>query len=216
MTIQQTGTARAGEGVGRLPQDLHIHTVMSIGDSAVVPQQTLDLIARVRHADIIGISDHLSSLREGRFAPYRAAVLAHGFHVGIEVTHHSEAAEAVNLDVEYYVYHCGSSDEDYRQLDILRATGRPVIVAHPQALDTDLNRVPGDCLIEISNRYSFLSDWLVFFRPFVDKFRFVLSSDAHQPNWLGHGVARCVARELGVRETILFPREFKGIREIQH
>jgi hypothetical protein len=28
-----------------------------------------------------------------------------------------------------------------------------VIVAHPTAFDTDLGRVPSECLIEINNRY---------------------------------------------------------------
>jgi hypothetical protein len=32
----------------------------------------------------------------------------------------------------------------------------------------------------------------------------VISSDAHQPNWLNQTVARHVAAELGVREKLLF------------
>lgn len=36
-----------------------MHTVFSSGDGAIVPQQTLELIAAMKHAEIIGISDHL-------------------------------------------------------------------------------------------------------------------------------------------------------------
>src|SRR4030043_298865 len=39
---------------------------------------------------------------------------------------------------------------------------------------------------------------------YYNKFRFVLSSDAHQPNWLNLNVSRFVASELGVQEVILF------------
>jgi hypothetical protein len=41
-----------------LPQDLHIHSTWSDTDSAVVPEQTIALIAAVGHARIRGISDH--------------------------------------------------------------------------------------------------------------------------------------------------------------
>ena len=41
-----------------VPQDLHIHTVYSVGDSAVVPEQTPSLIHNVGYAEIIGIADH--------------------------------------------------------------------------------------------------------------------------------------------------------------
>jgi hypothetical protein len=33
----------------------------------------------------------------------------------------------------------------------------------------------------------------------------VISSDAHQPNWLNQTLARYVARELEIQETLLFP-----------
>ena len=36
------------------PQDLHIHTVYSDRDSSVVPEQTLELVARIAHARVIG------------------------------------------------------------------------------------------------------------------------------------------------------------------
>ena len=53
-----------------LKQDLHIHTIYSTGDSAVVPEQTISLIAQARHADIIGISDHLEYLDNYMFEKY--------------------------------------------------------------------------------------------------------------------------------------------------
>lgn len=46
----------------QLKQDLHIHTVYSTGDGAVVPQQTIELIAAMNHSEIIGISDHFDYL----------------------------------------------------------------------------------------------------------------------------------------------------------
>jgi len=42
--------------------------------------------------------------------------------------------------------------------------------------------------------------------PFTKRFRFVISSDAHQPHWLNQNVARYVAAELGVSETVLFKK----------
>ena len=39
-------------------QDLHIHTIFSTGDSAVSREQTVELVAEINHAKIIGISDH--------------------------------------------------------------------------------------------------------------------------------------------------------------
>jgi len=38
-------------------QDLHVHTVFSHGDGAIVPEQTVELVAAVGHARILGISD---------------------------------------------------------------------------------------------------------------------------------------------------------------
>ena len=72
------------------------------------------------------------------------------------------------------------------------------------ALDTNLERVPPACLIEINNRYIWRCDWRRWYAPYRDRFRFVISSDAHQPNWLNQTVARYVAAELGIRETLLF------------
>jgi len=35
-------------------------------------------------------------------------------------------------------------------------------------------------------------------------FSFVIDSDAHQPHWLNQNIARYVARELEITETLLF------------
>jgi hypothetical protein len=57
--------------------------------------------------------------------------------------------------------------------------------------------------VEVNNRYSWRDDWRKSLGPWV--FRFVISSDAHQPNWLNQTYARYVAAALGIRETLLFP-----------
>ncbi|MGD9211857.1 MAG: hypothetical protein PVI90_13830, partial [Desulfobacteraceae bacterium] len=89
-------------------------------------------------------------------------------------------------------------------LEKLLTTGKPVIIAHPNALRTDLNRVPPQCIIEINNRYVWRTDWKKYYSPYKDRFRFVIGSDAHQPNWLGQTVARYVAAQLGVEEYLIF------------
>ena len=187
-----------------LPQDLHIHTIYSANDSSVVPEQTVGLVAAVKHARIVGISDHFEDLLDGQFAEYRSEVRRAGLKVGVEVNGHAWASEAAGYDVDYYVFHCRDQDDDYSSLDNLLATGRPVIVAHPNALGTNLSRVPGECLIEINNRYVWHTDWKQFYGPFKDRFRFVIGSDAHQPNWLGQAVARHVAAQLGIEEFMVF------------
>jgi hypothetical protein len=187
-----------------LPQDLHIHTTWSTGDGAIVPEQTIALIARLRHAQVVGISDHLELIGEDRFDEYRRQVCAAGLKVGMEVNGHGWVRAATEVTCDYRIYHCFDRDADYAGLDWLVDTGAPVIVAHPNALDTDLNRVPPECLIEINNRYVWRCDWASFYGPFVDRFQFVIGSDAHQPNWLNQTVARYVAAELGVKEKLLF------------
>lgn len=186
------------------PQDLHIHTTYSANDTAVVPEQTVSLIASVKHARITGISDHFENLTDGMFEQYRADVRTEGLRLGCEVDGHLWAEAAGNCMFDYYIYHCFDTDADYRGVEHLLATGKPVIIAHPNALDTDLHRLPSDCLIEINNRYVWRCDWRRFYAPHTDRFRFVIGSDAHQPNWLGQSIARYVAGELGVRETLLF------------
>lgn len=187
-----------------VPQDLHIHTTFSAGDGAILPEQTIALVAAVRHARVVGISDHLEFVYGRGFDPYRAEVQRHGLHVGVEVNGHDWLDDALAVDVEYYIYHCRDHAADYRGAEKLLATGRPVIIAHPMVLDTNLDRVPPSCLIEVNNRYVWRNDWRAGLGPWVDRFRFVIGSDAHQPHWLNQSVARMVAAELGIRETILF------------
>ncbi len=196
-------------------QDLHIHTTYSTGDAAVVPEQTIALVARARHARIVGISDHFEFLVDGAFEHYAADVRKAGLKLGTEVNGHEWVAQAIQADCDYYIFHCYNRDADYQSLETLLATEKPIIVAHPNALDTDLNRVPPDCLIEINNRYIWRCDWHKFYGPFCDRFRFVLSSDAHQPNWLGQSIATCAARELGIHETLLFAANIDASPEPQ-
>ena len=186
-----------------LPQDLHVHTIFSRGDGAVVPEQTVELVARIAHARVLGISDHLEYVGDA-FEEYARTVRAHGLKLGLEVNGAEWVAAAEALPVQYFVYHCRDRAEDYRGAERLAASGRPVIVAHPNALQTDLARVSPACLVEINNRYAWRESAYRALAPFTDRFRFVLSSDAHQPHWLNQTAARFIARELGVRETLLF------------
>lgn len=187
-----------------LQQDLHIHTTYSTGDASVVPEQTIALVASLKHARIAGISDHFEYLGGGVFDDYVRQIRRAGLKVGVEVDGHAWAAAAAGRDVDYYIIHCRDRDADYRSLDGLLATGKPVIVAHPDALGTDLNRVPADCLVEINNRYVWRTDWRQFYGPFTDRFQFVIGSDAHQPNWLGQAAAHFVAAQLGIKEHRVF------------
>lgn len=188
----------------QVPQDLHVHTTFSTTDSAVVPEQTLERVAALRHARILGISDHLEALGD-RFGDYARAVRSHALRLGVEVNGAEWVAAAGELPVEYYMYHCRDRSEDYRGAELLLETGRPVIIAHPVFLATDLARVPLGCLIEINNRYVWRGDWEQALRPHLQRFGFVIGSDAHQPHWLNQTVARALAARLGITETILFP-----------
>ena len=187
-----------------LPQDLHIHTTFSRGDGAVVPEQTVELVAWIAHARVIGISDHLEYVA-GEFEEYSRTVRAHRLRLGVEVNGAEWVVQAGELPVDYYVYHCCDRGQDYRGAERLAASGRPVIIAHPQMLQTDLSKVAPECLIEINNRYAWRDNGYRQLAPYVGRFRFVIGSDAHQPHWLGQTAARRIARELGVRETLLFP-----------
>ena len=184
-------------------QDLHIHTVFSTGDGAIVAEQTVDLIAAVNHAETMGISDHFEYIYGDDFDSYSTTVLSHGLKLGTEVMGGEDAAAATEYPFEYYIYHCPDDKIHYSGFEKLLATGKPVIIAHPIVMGTDLNKIPTDCLVEINNRYIWRNDWRTLLTPYVDKFRFVLSSDAHQPNWLNQNIARYVATELGVAETLL-------------
>ncbi len=193
-----------------LPQDLHIHTTFSRHDSAVVPEQTVELVASIGHARVIGISDHFESIAD-EFPAYRDTLRARGFRVGTEVNGADWAGQAARVEAEYYIYHCRDSAADYLGAERLLDTGKPVIIAHPLMLETNLRRVPTGCLVEINNRYVWRSNWFEALKPFVPLFSFVIGSDAHQPHWLNQGVARYVARVLGVEETLLFPDQVPSI-----
>ncbi|NQU44632.1 hypothetical protein HQ520_15180 [bacterium] len=187
-----------------VPQDLHIHTVFSRGDSAVAPEQTLDLIATFGHARVTGISDHLDCMTDDELALYMKTVRGHGFRLGVEICNSGWVAAAAALPMDYYVYHCRDHSAEYAGAEKLLETGRPVIIAHPFFMETDLRRVPPACLIEVNNRYIWRNDWKSLLSPWVGSCRFVLSSDAHQPNWLNQFIARHVAAELKIEETLLF------------
>lgn len=187
-----------------VPQDLHIHTVFSTGDSAVAPQQTVQLVASVAHARVLGISDHIEFVSGDNFSSYSEAVRANGLYLGVEVSSSRWVAEALELDVDYYIYHCADNTREYRGAERLLSNSKPVIIAHPLMMQTDLNRIPQRCLVEVNNRYVWQHDWRKGLGPFVGRFGFILGSDAHQPNWLNQNVARYVASELGIVETVLF------------
>lgn len=187
-----------------LPQDLHIHTVYSANDPVVVPEQTIELIARLRHASVIGISDHLDHLVRNSFEAYVNAVRRAGLKLGVEVDGSDWVSEAVACEVDYYILHCRDTEADYRSQHTLLATGKPVIIAHPTAFNTNLRRIAPECLIEINNRYVWKSDWQRYYTPFRECFKFVIGSDAHQPHWLGQTMARHAAAKLGITEHILF------------
>ena len=182
------------------PQDLHIHTVFSGQDNSVVPEQTPELVAWIAHAQVIGISDHFEQFADKAYDEYVERIRSLDMLVGTEVDGAASVDFATSLAFDYYIYHCRNIVADYRGIERLLATGRPVIIAHPNALETDLDRVPDVCLVEINNRYIWRCNWRVFYGPHLDRFRFVISSDAHQPHWLSQSVARRVAAELGIQE----------------
>ena len=185
-------------------QDLHIHTTFSTGDSAVTEDQTLEMIAEINHARIIGISDHFEYIGRDNFGHYSERVRSFGFKVGTEVDGQNYVNEAAALDFDYYLYHCWDAKDDYQGIDRLLDTGKPVIISHPYVTDTRLDKIPERCYIEINNRYIYRYDWHNFFKEHINRFKFVLSSDAHQPHWLNQNAAQHVAEQLGIKETILF------------
>ncbi|MFW5879446.1 MAG: hypothetical protein ACOCUV_01345 [bacterium] len=188
-----------------VPQDLHIHTTFSSSDSSVVPEQTPELVKQVQHADIMGISDHFDCLyKDKSIESYFSKLRLLEFMIGTELNGASWVDAVLEHDFDYLVYHCWDKESDYKAIDKLLDSGKPIIIAHPYALGTKLNKVPTECLIEINNRYIFRYDWKKYLGGFLDSFKFVFSSDAHQPNWLNQNVARYVGRELNIAETILF------------
>jgi hypothetical protein len=198
----------------QVPQDLHIHTVFSAADSAVVPQQTPELVAAIGHARVLGISDHFEFAIEGGWEEYARRVRDLDLYLGVEVSSSRWVAEATGagIDVDYYIYHCADSPAEYRGAEKLLESSKPVIIAHPMMMGTDLGRVPPTCLVEVNNRYAWQYDWRRQLGPFAGRFRWVVSSDAHQPGWLNQNLARYVAVELGIEETLLFPDNFAADR----
>ena len=183
------------------PQDLHIHTIFSDQDSSVVPEQTPELVARIGHAKVMGISDHFEHFADAAYDLYIERMRSLNLLAGTEVDGAASVDVATSLAFDYYIYHCRDHAADYAGAERLLSTGRPVIIAHPNALQTDLDRVPDACVVEINNRYVWRCDWHAYYGPHRDRFRFVISSDAHQPNWLSQSAARRAATELGIRET---------------
>ena len=185
------------------PQDLHIHTTFSNRDSSVVPEQTPELVAWTAHAQIMGISDHFEHFADAAYDEYVERIRSLNMLVGTEVDGAASVDFAASLAFDYYIYHCRNIAADYRGIERLLSTGRPVIIAHPNALGTNLDRLPEACLIEINNRYVWHCKWRTFYGPHVDRFEFVISSDAHQPHWLNQRVARRVAADLGIHELFI-------------
>jgi hypothetical protein len=191
-------------------QDLHIHSTFSKYDSAVVPEQTVDFIASLKHAKIIGISDHIESFDEDllMFNNYLEVLRSKNLYAGTEVDGFYSVEFAISVNTDYYIYHCYDTTDDYRGAELLLTRGKPVIIAHPFMVGTNLNKIPPECYIEINNRYVWRYNWRLGYSDYIDKFKFVLSSDAHQPNWLNQTIASFVANELKIKETILFKPNF--------
>ncbi len=187
-----------------LQQDLHIHTTWSTGDSAVAMEQTVSFVAELHHAQVRGISDHFDYLTGNVFEAYRRELRSFGFLVGTEVNGYEWTREALAYPFDYYIYHCRDEQKDYKGADHLLTSGKPVIIAHPFTMNTDIHRVAPECYIEINNRYIWRHDWMSLLRPHVKERRFILSSDAHQPNWLSQNVAFYVAKTMHIEEEILF------------
>ena len=186
-----------------IPQDLHIHTTFSRDDGAIVPEQTVEFVSRHRYAARTGVSDHLDYVAGEVFETYETALRRSSLYVGIEVNGAEWVQEAYALNVDYFVYHCRDRMRDYRGAELLLETEKPVIIAHPNILDTNLARVPPGCYLEINNRYIWRSPWNP--GPLRCAFGFVFSSDAHQPHWLNQNIARSAGREMAIEETLLFP-----------
>jgi histidinol phosphatase-like PHP family hydrolase len=193
--------------IQQVPQDLHMHTVYSTGDSSVASQQTVELIASVAHARILGISDHFDFVFGERFEEYAASLRGYGLKVGTEVDGSEWVSDALLVNADYYVYHCRDSHREYRGAERLAESGKPVIIAHPFMMRTNVRKVSEMCYVEINNRYIWRSNWHRELEPLAadPNYRFVISSDAHQPNWLNQNVARYAAGEMGIEETLLFP-----------
>ncbi len=185
-------------------QDLHIHTIFSHGDSAVAEEQTVELISEIRHAQTIGISDHFDYITGNYFEKYEKTVRRFGMKVGTEIDGTPLLTEAIDLPFDYFIFHLRDNDSEYKGIETLLSTGKPVIIAHPHVFEADLSRIPPEAFVEINNRYIWKCNWKEIYGPFKNRFRFILSSDAHQPNWLNQNAAKYVMRELGINESVVF------------
>jgi histidinol phosphatase-like PHP family hydrolase len=193
--------------IHKVPQDLHIHTTFSFTDSQVVQEQTIELVAMLKHAEITGISDHFEHFMPYRYQEYCEKVKSFNLLVGTEVNGYHSVPAAMKYDFDYYIYHCwGHEPKDYKGFLDLKKSGKPVIIAHPYATNTDLTKIPENSFVEINNRYIWRFDWRNLIKPFKNKFRWVIGSDAHQPHWLNQNYARMVAEEMGIEESIIFKK----------
>jgi hypothetical protein len=103
------------------PQDLHIHTIFSDKDSSVVPEQTPELVARIAHAQVIGISDHFEHFADKAYEEYVARVRSLDMFVGTEIDGAASVDFATSLAFDYYIYHCRNIAADYRAIERLLA-----------------------------------------------------------------------------------------------
>ncbi len=130
------------------PQDLHIHTIFSDQDSSVVPEQTPELVARIGHAKVMGISDHFEHFADTAYDIYVERMRSLNLLAGTEVDGAAAVDFATNLAFDYYIYHCRDDAADYAGAERLLSTGRPVIIAHPviERLIADRQRLQGEHL----------------------------------------------------------------------
>jgi histidinol phosphatase-like PHP family hydrolase len=186
-----------------MTQDLHIHTVFSRHDGAVSKEQTPEMVKFCGHADIIGISDHFEDIHD-KWDEYEEKLRSMDLRIGCEIDGFRWVEKALAKNVDYYIYHCRDAEEEYEGAKKLIQSGKPLIIAHPNFLNTNLDQVPEEAYIEINNRYVWRTDWEKDFRPYINKFKWVISSDAHQPNWLNQNIARKIADNLGIKESLIF------------
>ena len=112
-----------------LKQDLHIHTTYSYNDPVIVSEQTVALVASVKHADVVGISDHFESLVDGHFETYEKELRREGLKVGVEVDGHPWVSEAVDYpDLAYLAAGAVSKGQAERAI-LICATGLGMSIA---------------------------------------------------------------------------------------
>ena len=101
----------------------------------------------------MGISDHFEHFADKAYEEYVGRIRSLDMLVGTEVDGAASVDFAISFAFDYYIYHCRNIAADYRGIERLLSTGQPMIIAHPNVLDTDLDLVPDTCLVEINNRY---------------------------------------------------------------